>query len=497
MSHRAACQSSYSLAWQLRIIIKEYMNRYFSHIFTFFVLLTLAGIPGLLSSCKTARQSNTDNSQPEQFVTATDTCFHMPAGASAEVYRNLNPVVYDFYKSRNFAMYWHNPAGSHPDAMTAVIQSVRLYGLVPQDYHIAEINDILENSDCESRFKLDALLTDALFRLSSHVNKGRLKPIAIDSALLQGDIALKTADDIRTYLASREPQYEGYKSLRSALALIYDTLDAASYSIPAQQAIKTLEINLERWRWEDSKLGPDYVWVNIPAFEVTVIGNGEEVIRSKAIVGTPRNQTPTFSSAIECFTVYPYWHVPRSIAVGEYLPAIKKNISFIPLNNLEVLDQKGNILRYDTLPWHTYNRNYFPVSLRQREGVDNALGVVKFQFDNPYSVYLHDTNAKGLFRYENRARSHGCIRMEKAIEFALYLAGHYTKYSPSQISKYLDTKTMRRIDLDQPLPIHIRYFTAEYDGESLKIYNDVYGRDKELLNQFYQATPVMSEKKPG
>src|SRR5690606_35560625 len=124
-------------------------------------------------------------------------------------------------------------------------------------------------------------------------------------------------------------------------------------------------------------------------------------------------------------------------------PAIKKDISFIPRNNLDVLDRNGNVLRYDTLPWDTYNQRNFPVFLRQREGTHNALGVVKFQFDNPYSVLLHDTNAKGLFRYENRARSHGCIRMEKAVQFAHYLAENYTRYSSKQISGYLRSEERR------------------------------------------------------
>jgi murein L,D-transpeptidase YcbB/YkuD len=486
------------------------MIAFLSHIFRFATVLTLAGLPSLFTSCKVdlVGQRNTDRDQADQFVSTADTCVRMPEDAEAEVYRNLrSPAVYEYYRSREFRLQWHEPEGSTPraGAMIEVVHSVRTYGLLPQDYHAAEIEAIRNDKTCESRTRLDALLTDALFTMSSHVSKGRSKPVITDSTLLKGNVRIATVADIRDYLSSREPHHEGYKMLRSALTSIYDTLSAedkqllidgvTSDSIPAQQLIKKVEINLERWRWEDQAWGPDYVLVNIPAFEVTVFRDDKEVIRSKAIVGSPRTPTPVFSSAIECLTVYPYWHVPRSIAVGEYLPAIKKNLSFIPLNNLEVLDDKGNVIRYDTLPWHTYNRNHFPVSLRQREGMHNALGVVKFQFDNPYSVLLHDTNAKGLYKYENRARSHGCIRMEKAIEFAHYLAENYTQYSAAQISGYLATKTMRRIDLERLLPIHVRYFTVAYDGKALKRYDDVYGRDRQLMNQFYHTSPVLSGKK--
>ena len=488
------------------------MGAFTSHFCRYIVTLTVTVLTVLLASCKVefARQNNTVATDENNFVSAGDTCSLMPSDASSATYRNLRSQdVFDYYLSHGFALNWYGTDDSTPnaDAMIKAIQSVRKYGLLPQDYHLDEIEALRDDQSCDSRVRLNALLTDALFTLSSHISNGRLKPIIVDSTLIEGGVRLATAADIHRYLISREPGHEGYRMLRSALTSIYDTLNAVdkqlllegvtSDSIPAQGLIKSIEINLERWRWEANAPEPDYVWVNIPAFEVTVFGNGKEILRSKAIVGSARTPTPVFSSAIECFTIYPYWHVPRSIAVGEYLPAIQKNISFIPLNNLEVLDKNGKILRYDTLPWDTYSRSHFPVSLRQREGVHNALGIVKFQFDNPYSVMLHDTNAKGLFQYTNRARSHGCIRMEKAIEFAHYLAENYTRYSAKQISGYLATKTMRRIDLDRPLPIHIRYFTVTFDGKTLKRYDDVYGHDRQLINRYYQTLPVVTEKKLG
>lgn len=484
------------------------MGDFIRHSYRYMTFFTLAFLPAFLLSCKLDRasQRHVDTAQAEQFVSVTDTCTLMPADSTADAYRNLkNTEVYTYYQARGFATNWIERPTPGVDAMIHVIRSARFYGLFPSEYHLGEIEAIRDVTNCESRQRLDALLTDALFTLSSHIGNGRLKPIAIDSMLLKDEIRLISRADIETYLASREPRHEGYQRLRSSLASIYDTLNSTdknlllagitSDSIPAQSLIKKIEINLERWRWEEDPLGEDHVWVNIPAFEVVVLENNNEILRSKAIVGSPRNRTPIFSSAIECFTVYPYWHVPRSIAVGQYLPAIQKDLSFIPLNNLDVLDRNGRILRYDTLPWNTYSQNHFPVFLRQREGTDNALGVVKFQFDNPYSVLLHDTNAKRLFQYEDRARSHGCIRMEKAIEFAYYLAENYTKYSADQISRYLETKTMRRIDLNRPLPIHMRYFTAVCDGDLLKQYDDIYGHDKKLMSRFYQTVPVIAEKR--
>ena len=164
-------------------------------------------------------------------------------------------------------------------------------------------------------------------------------------------------------------------------------------------------------------------------------------------------------------------------------------MSFITANNFEVLDRKGNVLRYDTLDWSAFDVNYFPVMLRQREGSDNALGVVKFSFDNRYAVYLIDTNAKRLFQRDKRALSHGCIRMEKAVDLAHYLAKTYTKkYTPEDIDRYIRLKQKHTVDLVSPLPIYLRYFTCESDGNILRMYSDIYSRDKSLISSLYKAS---------
>src|SRR5690606_24036460 len=103
-------------------------------------------------------------------------------------------------------------------------------------------------------------------------------------------------------------------------------------------------------------------------------------------------------------------------------------------NNFDVLDKRGNLLQADSIDWESFSKSYFPVSLRQREGQENALGIIKFVFDNPYAVFLHDTNAKRLFRSRVRAFSHGCIRMEKAVELAHYLVTG----DPGKKSKYVE-----------------------------------------------------------
>lgn len=210
-----------------------------------------------------------------------------------------------------------------------------------------------------------------------------------------------------------------------------------------------------------------------------VVDKNEVVLESKVIVGQPDWQTKRITSKIERFTIYPYWHVPRKIAVSEMLPLIQGDTGYINRNNLDVLDRNGKLLDPATLKWKTFHEDYFPVILRQREGSDNSLGVIKFQFKNPYAIYLHDTNAKGLFRKDERALSHGCVRVEKARDLALYLVKDDSILcTPDDLVQYLEIKHRMEINIVNPIPVFIRYFTAEASADTLLIYKDIYEMDK-------------------
>jgi L,D-transpeptidase YcbB len=210
-------------------------------------------------------------------------------------------------------------------------------------------------------------------------------------------------------------------------------------------------------------------------------------MESNVIVGKPATPTPTLSSKIDCFVVFPYWYVPRKITVEEYLSVIKKDTTFITRNNFDVLDRKGNIVQLSSINWNQYNANNFPFVLRQREGTENSLGIIKFVFDNPHAVFLHDTNAKKLFRNDIRAYSHGCIRLEKAFQLAHYLiGGGRTAISSQSLDKYLNLEKRITISLKQPVPIHIRYFTCTVTNGQLHFYPDIYKKDNVLIKTIYR-----------
>ncbi|MBI3520094.1 MAG: L,D-transpeptidase family protein [Bacteroidetes bacterium] len=258
-----------------------------------------------------------------------------------------------------------------------------------------------------------------------------------------------------------------------------------SLSYNRDKIIKQICMTMERWRWEN-KFPEKYAFINIPAFWLTVFEKDTVVMQSAVVCGKPDHQTPVLKSKIDHMLIYPYWNVPISIATKEILPAVQRDTAYIRKKNFEVLGAGNKVLDYTKIPWRKYTKDYLPVRFRQRIGEENSLGVVKFNFNNPYGVYLHDTNSKRYFKTSSRAQSHGCIRLEQFIEFADFLirddSVHYTHDS---LQLYFAKQEQRKLKLKKPLPIYTRYYTANADSTGLKLYIDVYRKDEEMMNLIY------------
>lgn len=249
-----------------------------------------------------------------------------------------------------------------------------------------------------------------------------------------------------------------------------------------QDVIRQIEMNMERWRWTDMPKEEQYVWVNIPKFEMHVMEADTMVMRSRVIVGAPKTRTPLLKSTIRYFTIYPYWTVPFSIITKEILPQLKRDTSYLRRKNFEVLDRNGYVI--DTMiNWRKYSKNYFPFKLRQRIGDDNSLGILKFNFNNKYGVYMHDTDNRRLFARENRSLSHGCVRLEKFFDFAKFLVREDSvKYPVDSLKADLSREQQKQVNLRKPIAIYINYYTVEVDAHmELHFFNDIYGKDEKML----------------
>ena len=255
-----------------------------------------------------------------------------------------------------------------------------------------------------------------------------------------------------------------------------------------EKIFRQIEMAIERWKWEPDTLPEKFFWINLPSFNLKVMENDTLVMESNIVCGKPETPTPLLRSKINYMTIYPYWNVPYSIAAKEILPAVQRDTSYLRKKNMEVLNSKNEILNPSTIKWKRFNEKNLPYKFRQRIGEDNSLGVVKFNFNNPHGVYLHDTNSKRYFKTAARSQSHGCIRLEKYVEVARFLLRDDTLKLPyDTLDVYLATPQQRKINLKSKVPIFTKYFTATADSlGNLDVFLDIYRKDEAMMKMIYR-----------
>jgi len=254
---------------------------------------------------------------------------------------------------------------------------------------------------------------------------------------------------------------------------------------------KTAAINLDRYKLlpDSSGMPKEYIWVNLPGFYLQVWRNDSLQFQSKVIVGHLATRTPVLTSKLTNFITYPVWTVPESIIFKEMLPKIKKNVGYLTAQNLVVVNDRDSVLNPFTLPWARFNKLYFPYRIRQLEGNDNSLGVIKFNFPNKYSVYLHDTNERDLFSNVSRALSHGCVRVQDWRSLAGYLVRmDSVRYPMDTIKAWIAHSVKHTVYFRDHVPLFLRYFTCDGKDGRLVFYDDIYGDDKYLAGHFFQES---------
>jgi L,D-transpeptidase YcbB len=267
-----------------------------------------------------------------------------------------------------------------------------------------------------------------------------------------------TSEDLvyDTRVAAAVADFQKANGLPASGVLSARTIAALSGGQPVRLENEILA-NMERWRWMPRELGASRIEVNIPDFMVTVIRDGEVVARNKVVVGKTTTPTPVFSNTMQFLIVNPYWNVPQSIIRKEMLPKLGQDPSYLQRLGYQVTSKHGVL------------------TVRQPPGERNALGRIKFMFPNDYSVYLHDTPSRALFGSEQRAFSHGCVRVDQPFSFAEAVLGRDHGWSVERV-KHLIGGSERYVYLPKPLPIHIEYFTAYVDDAGhLQLRDDIYG----------------------
>lgn len=258
------------------------------------------------------------------------------------------------------------------------------------------------------------------------------------------------------------------------------------------EKFRRIAITLDRYK-QLPELPEKYIWVNLPSLYLKVFDNDTVALESKIIIGKPTTPTPLLSSKITNMVTYPNWTIPMSIIRKDILPALKVNPGYLASKGFSLVDYNGETVDPFTVKWSKYKKG-IPWKIVQGSGDDNALGIFKFNFNNPYSVYLHDTNQRYLFANSNRALSHGCVRVQKWEELAFFIAendslatkeGHPLSYTADSIRNWIANKDRKTIMVKKRLPLYIQYFTCEAKDDKIVMYNDVYNEDNLLEEKYF------------
>jgi len=320
-----------------------------------------------------------------------------------------------------------------------------------------------------------------------------------------------------------------YTQMKDSLASL--TLAHNRQSAQTNYKISKLRVNMERLRWKHADTNSTFARVNIPSFKLYAYENNKIVWSMGVCVGErkgssyaeklakyrqtgniddrPQNhQTPLLSSAFKSIQLNPKWNIPTSIMQDELYYKLRKDPNYLAEKNMKLYKGNKEIGRLDTIQWDKIARNKIPFHVKQDAGEMNALGKIKFNFDNPFSVYLHDTPTKSPFKRPVRDVSHGCVRLADPMKLASWLSRYNGKYTYDMIrinvglrpqdssAHMLDLYDSRSEEMDQNgnrlqtssvilkkrTPIFIEYFTCWAEpGEGLSFLPDIYGLDDVLL----------------
>ncbi len=239
-------------------------------------------------------------------------------------------------------------------------------------------------------------------------------------------------------------------------------------NVPIGERIKTIVVNLERCRWLSPEIftAKEYIFVNIPSYDMKLIRDGKTEFDSPVVVGKIMTKTVIFGGKMSYIVFSPYWNLPKTIIEGEVKPGMAKDKNYLESHNMEWNDGQ----------------------VRQKPGKNNSLGLIKFIFPNSNDIYFHDSPAKSLFKNESRAFSHGCVRVARARELAMTILKNDETWTPKKIDAAMNSGKESICTLKNKIPVHIGYFTAWVDEQGIiNFYKDVYSRDERLaLLLFYK-----------
>lgn len=353
----------------------------------------------------------------------------------------------------------------------------QLEHMIPaQRYPVMELADsMLQTND--RMFPAVSIMKGPLKAYRQYIRQGGWQPVsAVKKGLKKGQSSpeiiavkkrlfvtgeLKHNDSSEVFTGELEAAINSFRNNNGYTqnGVLNDTVINA-LNIPAEERLQQLLVNMERMKWMPETPKGKLILVNIPAFALHVTDGSTRLFDMDIVVGKEGHSTTMFSGVLNQVVFSPYWNIPRSIVRKEILPAIARNKRYLASKHMEV----------------TGTANGLPV-IRQLPGAHNALGKVKFLFPNSYNIYFHDTPEKSLFERDNRAYSHGCIRLKDPVKMAQFVLEGSPRWTNEKIDSAMNSGKQQFVAVKDPVPVIITYFTAWNDNGQLHFASDVYGHD--------------------
>ena len=298
--------------------------------------------------------------------------------------------------------------------------------------------------------------------------------------LISGDLAAdKASGAFDEIVAESVMRFQSRHGLAPTGTVTPRTL--AALNVPVQKRIKQLEASLERLENMSFGFGQRYVVVNLPAAFAEAVENDHVVRRYRVIVGKTEKPSPTLTAEITSVILNPTWTVPSSISKTEISAHMRKDPGYLARMHMDVLDAHDVPIDPRSVDWSGARTPNFTV--RQQSGTFNALGAVKIDMPNPYSVYMHDTNQRNLFSEDYRFDSHGCSRVDNVRDLAAWLLQEeMPKWNRAAIDAAIATGQHEDIALPKKVPVAWIYLTAWMTKDQIvQFRNDIYDQDEQLL----------------
>lgn len=290
-----------------------------------------------------------------------------------------------------------------------------------------------------------------------------------------------TVVDLQTYDSA---MFLGVKAFQSRNGMEPDGIIGKNTAIGLSASPALLmdkaAVNLERLRWlPDTVRNLELILINIANYQLDYVDKLDTLFSARVIVGKRYHESPVFTAPMSYIVFSPYWNIPPSIIKSEIMPAVRKNPSYLRQKNMEVVNFSGKQMDPSSVNW---SGKSFPYMIRQKPGAGNSLGLVKFMFPNAHNVYLHDTPSRTLFDKEDRAMSHGCIRVQNPAKLAEILLRTDPSWTSAKIDQAMHQNSEVIVNLSRKIPVALLYLTFWADSKGQAHFRqDIYDRDDEVL----------------